>query len=57
MEDLQRGSSTILEITSIQLGLGPEALPDALFTAAYLERVGRGEVAELGEGEPGPGEP
>jgi hypothetical protein len=57
MEDLRRGSSTTLEITAIQLGLGPEALPDALFTAEYLERVGRGEVVEPEDPQPAPSEP
>ena len=40
MEDLDRGTSTRLEITTIELGATAEQLPDEVFTAAYMERNG-----------------
>ncbi len=40
MDDLKRGTSTRLEITSIDVNVPPERLPDEHFTAAFMERNG-----------------
>jgi outer membrane lipoprotein-sorting protein len=40
MEDLKRETSTRLEITTIDLGVTAEQVPDEVFTTAYMERNG-----------------
>ncbi len=40
MEDIKRSTSTRLEITTIELGVTAEQVPDEVFTSAYMERNG-----------------
>ena len=40
MQNLQKGTSTRLEIIEHQLNVAPEQLPDETFTASYMERHG-----------------
>ena len=40
MENVQKGTSTRLEIIEHQLNVPPEQIPDEVFTAAYMERNG-----------------
>ena len=40
MRNLQKGTSTRMEIIEHQLNVTPEQIPDETFTASYMERHG-----------------